>query len=330
LDFDPSERWQVAGMGLRPADDSSTWIALRRISGDGQVVDLAQTTNNNSEGVASIPYAKTVIYFHLSRTGEQISFMVSENGVNWIALKTDHIFALPNKVNLFLYVYSTTGHGILAQFSDLLFGSPTPRQISLLNGPIALASDSAPEKLDSAWGWFPGASSASTYSLSEGRLALIAGPGTDFWYDRNWAPSVEYPVAGDFQAQVRLSFAPTERWQAAGLGLRSAKDRGTWIAIRRVSGGGNEQYLDAAQTRAYNSEGVKTIPYTQNIVYLRLHRSEPLISLYYSPDGNNWTPLLEDFVIGFPEQVEIFLFVYSTPGNRGASATFSEFMITPP
>jgi serine/threonine-protein kinase len=331
LDFSPSEQWQVAGLGLRSTKEPGTWVALRRLSGGGsqQEMEAATTRGNRSETIASIPYAKPVTYLKVGRVGERLSFAVSENGINWIELRTAHIFSLPDQVNLFLYVYSTSGHGILSKFSDVRLGAPQSRQGNSAGGPVAFASASNPNQLSDVWGWYPGGSDASTFKLAGGQLMLITGPGTDLWDDRDSAPRVEYPVIGDFQVQVRLDFSPSEQYQVAGLGLRSTKEPGDWVALRRLSGGGSQQEVWASTTRGNRSENIATIPYTQNALYLRIWRTEPLVSLYYSPDGSNWTPLAKDFVMGFPDQVWVFLFVYSTSG-RGISATFSNLTVTAP
>ncbi len=331
LDFSPSEQWQVAGLRLRSTKEPGDWVALRRLSGGGsqQEVWASMTRGNRSENLISIPYAKPMTYLKIGRIGERLSFAVSENGINWIDLKTTYIFSLPDQVKLFLYVYSTSGHGILSKFSDVRFGAPQTRQGNSAGGPVAFASASNSNQLNEVWGWYPGGSSASTFKLVGAQLMLITGPGTDLWDNRNSAPHVEYPVIGDFQAQVRLDFSPSEQYQVAGLGLRSTKEPGDWVALRRLSGGGSQQEVWASTTRGNRSENIATTPYTQNALYLRIRRTEPLVSLYYSPDGANWTPLAKDFVMGFPDQVWVFLYVYSTSG-RGISATFSNLTVTTP
>ncbi len=325
LDFDPTERWQAAGLGIRSAQDPGTWAVVRRVC-CGQGVYADQTLNYRSEGVASIPYAKAVTYLKIKRVGEKLSLSASENGINWIDISADHVFSLPDQVSIFLYVYSTTGHGVLAEFSDLRIGPPQERPAYSPSDPVAFTSSNAPEQLNGAWGWFPGGSVDSTSRISNEKLTLITGPGTDFWDDRNSAPLVEYPVTGDYQVQVRLDFDPTERWQAAGLGIRSAQYPGTWAIVRRVCCG---QGVYASHTLDYRSEDLATEPYAVSSVYLRVVRSEPLVSLYYSTNGTNWTAMREGFVMGLREPTEVFLFVYSTSG-KGVSATFSELNISRP
>jgi regulation of enolase protein 1 (concanavalin A-like superfamily) len=51
-----------------------------------------------------------------------------------------------------------------------------------------------------------------------------------------------------------------------------------------------------------------------------------LISTEYSTDGTNWVILVSNSVISLPNDVEVFLYAYST-NDEGVLARFSEFSI---
>jgi len=124
-----------------------------------------------------------------------------------------------------------------------------------------------------------------------------------------------------------LDFAPSERYQVAGIGLRSSTDWRDWIFFRRTSAGGNDQTLSVARTLDNRSERVASVPFDGTTAYLRIVRSEPLVSFYFSLDRRNWEPLLEEFVMGFPDDNWLFLSTYSTTGN-GIQATFSDLTLS--
>jgi len=325
LDLDPREKWQGAGLAIQSKTDPGTWVTVRR-GCCGQSINFAQTHDNRSEGVTTIPYAKTTTYLKMIREGELLSIAVSENGVNWIDLRTAHVFSLPDEVYILLYVYSTTGHGITADFSELRIGPPEEKQVNTADSPFTFERSADPNQLNSAWSWLPNASPDSTFNITDGKLTLITGPKTDLWDKKNSAPRVEFPIEGNFQVQVRLDFDPSKKWQFAGLGVRHATDTGNWVVVRRGCCGQAATFI---QTLNNSSETVTGYEYADTTIYFRIKNEDPLISLYYSSDGINWTPLKEEFVMGFPEQAYIFLFVYSTT-NQGISATFSELGLSPP
>lgn len=331
IDFDPTEKYQVAGFGLRSSDDPSDWVRIARYSSGGtnQFIDIGQTTNGRSESFSRIPYAKTTVYLRIKRVEEALTFSISENDTNWFDLNTDYIFSLPEKVQLFLFVYSTSGHGTLAQFSDLHSSSPQLRRSYVAGQDITFVSNQDVGRLNENMGWYPGNSTSSSIEQKDNSLTIISGPGTNLWDSTNTSPRVELLATGDLVTQVKLDFTPSERYQAAGIGLRSSTDSRDWIFFRRSSAGANDQKLVVARTLDNRSEGVTSVAYAGTTVYLQIARSEPLISFYYSSDGISWEPLIEDFVMGFPDDNWLFLSAYSTTGN-GIQATFSDLTLSPP
>lgn len=331
LDFNPTERWQVAGLGIRSSgSDSNDWIAIRRISGGGnqQVIDVAQTRSNSSNSITTISYAKTIVYLKIKRIGELVSFSISENGINWIELKTKYVFSLQTRLNLFLFVYSTTNNGTIADFSNVQFNPLTTSELVVPQGNILLENPNTPGQLDEPFGWFPGGSRSNTYRIENQQLTLISGSYTDLWGNTATAPYIELPVLDNFNIQAKVIFKGSERYQSAGIGLHSEEYPSNWILVRSLSDGSKRQ-IYVSRNVAGNSEHIITVPNASETIYFRINRSEPLVSLYYSSDGVTWNPLIENFVMGFSGQVRAFIFVFSTSGN-GVQASFGDLSITYP
>jgi hypothetical protein len=149
------------------------------------------------------------------------------------------------------------------------------------------------------------------------------------WGTESTAPRVEFLIAGELDTQVRVNFNGSERWQVAGIGLRSGTDPRDWIMLRLVSSGNNQRSIEVTRTLDNGSEAVASIPYSGTTLYLSIKREEPLISFYYSTDEDELKPVLENFVMGLPENNWLFLSTFSTTDN-GIQGTFSELTLSSP
>ena len=327
LEFDPRERFHVAGLVFRSQTKPNTWVALRRYSdgGGGQYVDMVQVQDGNAQNVVTINYAQTTIYFRISRDVDEYTFEISENGHNWLTLRTGYLFLMPGPMEALLYVLSTSGNGIVGQFSEFTLSAPVALQIPELTGPVAFAAPDSPDTLAAIWGYNPGGSLSNDIRIVDGKLILVAGPRTESYDGGRTAPFVYIPMTGVFTAQVKLEFDPHERFHVAGFGLRSKEEPADVISLRRWSDGGN-QLVDVGKFRnGFADLGQHTYP--GRVIYLRLHRDEPQVTLAFSPDGRSWTDIQTNYIMGFGEPVTLYLYVWSSSAN-GISATFSDLQIT--
>jgi regulation of enolase protein 1 (concanavalin A-like superfamily) len=154
---------------------------------------------------------------------------------------------------------------------------------------------------------------------------LIAGSGTEQWQGSNSAPLILYPFKGNFEAEVKVVFSPTQNYQIAGLGVRSAIDNNAYLRISRVIGLAGQGILMQSNTQGGGFHGGFS-PYADDTVYLKIERRGSLFNFFYSVDGGNWVNLQKDYVFDMPAEVEIFLIAYST-NNNGVIAQFSDFQV---
>ena len=83
--------------------------------------------------------------------------------------------------------------------------------------------------------------------------------------------------------------------------------------------------MERASLRA-NLRDLSSVNYANSLVYLRITKHGTLFSAEYSTDGTNWVTLVNNSVTSLPDNVEIFLYAYSS-NDEGVLARFSEFSI---
>jgi len=208
---------------------------------------------------------------------------------------------------------------------------PTPMNSisSPLIGLIPFRDPNNPDILNSFWGWQPGSSTASDYSLemNPGALTLIGGSGSSYWGGNFASPLLLHSVQGDFEAQVKVVGLPKRDIQGFRFGVRSSQDRSTWVAITRASqdniGG---QLISASMSQQGNSRLTNITPYPNDTVYLKLSRTKSLFTLSYSVNGNNWVTLEKNYVFELSIETEIFFSIESTPPD-GFIIELSDFIM---
>lgn len=214
---------------------------------------------------------------------------------------------------------------ILALLMVLLLGacasavSPsTPRQAQP-SGRIPFGSSGNPKALNPVLGWQPGSSTANRYDLeiNPGALTLTAGPDTF-----PGAPMIVYTCKGNFEATVKLVINPQKKFQGAGIVVKPPQARSTdpysfpsdWISLYR--------YL--ADQQFINGDF-----YADPIIYLKIERQGTIFNTAYSSNGNKWFVLSKDRVSTLPDEVDIFLYAYSTQNDQGVVAQFYDFTVNP-
>ena len=189
---------------------------------------------------------------------------------------------------------------------------------------IPFASPSDPSVLNPVFGWQPGGAVGNGYDLTlyPGEFSLIADANSH----TGTPPMLIYPFQGNFQVSVRLVFqSDGPAYQGAGIGLRAPQDQSEsdWVTILSYF---TFQGLEIWSGLFYNETNLGSVTYANSIVYLRMTKQGALISAEYSTDGTNWVTLVSNSVISLPNNVEVFLYAYSS-NNEGVLARFSEFSI---
>ena len=174
---------------------------------------------------------------------------------------------------------------------------------------IPFANPSDPSALNPVFGWQPGGAIGNGYDLTlyPGELSLIADANS---YPPS-SPMLIYPFQGNFQVSVKLDFqtdGPGD--QGAGIGVRAAQDQsiGDWVSMMSFFGRAGLKIWSGF----HQGQELSSVNYANSIVYLRITKNGTLFSAEYSTDGTNWVTLVNNSVISLPDNVEIFLYAYST------------------
>jgi regulation of enolase protein 1 (concanavalin A-like superfamily) len=205
---------------------------------------------------------------------------------------------------------------------------PTPLSPTAISGPIPFSAPNEPSILNPVLGWQPGSSLANSYDLMyyPGALFLTAGTDTVQYagYD-DTAPYVTYNFEGDFDVQVKVVFSPSQDTQAASLGVRSVQNRNTWLRISRYHFGG--QIVWVVGNRNGSELRLNSVSYASDTVHFKIERRRFLFTLSYSTNGSNWIDLQKEYVFEMPNDVEIFLSVYSIFNSEAVKAAFYDFVV---
>ncbi len=181
--------------------------------------------------------------------------------------------------------------------------------------------------LNPALTWQRGGALESEYTvLSATSINLTAGANTEQYpHHEDSAPLLAYPASGDFVAQVRLDFDPNGICcRHAGLGVRATGDHDVWVRITKD----HARTIQSDARQGSVSSNLAGIPYQPDRVYLRIERRGKRFTLSFSPDRVQWEPARDQFdKLDMPDEVELFLVVYSQTSAGPVSATFSDFTL---
>jgi regulation of enolase protein 1 (concanavalin A-like superfamily) len=192
-------------------------------------------------------------------------------------------------------------------------------------GLIKFESATNPNQLDPRFVWDQGGIAQNDYALgsSPDSLTMIAGPDSDYCCDiRYTAPTMAFPIEGDFTGQVKVIFRPVTNYQRAGLGIRLPGNPASNLIVHR-----NE--INQIEFGPSARGTARAIPYNGTTYHLRIKRRGPLLSYYFSSNGTTWNVIQEDWTYSSEPRLEIFMYVLSARNNVSISAQFSDFAVTP-
>lgn len=162
-----------------------------------------------------------------------------------------------------------------------------------------------------------------------GAIELTTDPGTDFWqkthygFQRDNGHFYYQQVAGDFQAEVKISGVYKDLYDHAGLMVRI--DAANWLkcGIEFVEG---VQYVSAVYTREYSDWSVTPLTESPAALFLRVKREKETFEVHYSLDGEKYSMLRLGYLAADgPVMVGIMA---GAPDGSGFPVRFENFAIT--
>jgi len=214
-----------------------------------------------------------------------------------------------------------------------LSDSPTV-SIPFAAGPSLIPNPENPLELNPALRWRQGYSTDNSYLYDplSSTITIMALRGSQLWQRTNNTPMFRYAIEGDFEASVRLQFAPNnDYYKTAGMVILSGTDEFTWYRLFRLNVTNGGQIINSGFTRdgIYQDNLNRDTNYRHSVTYMRIARSGNMISSSFSPDGIDWTIGANQVPFSLPDRVFIVLTVESVTNSQAAVAQFSEFVVNP-
>lgn len=187
---------------------------------------------------------------------------------------------------------------------------------------------SNPNELNPDFSWNPGTSDSNYKRVSDRVFKITTGGNTDLYEMQNSAPTLNYPVSRDFEAEVKVKFSSKISYQRAGIGVRPLDNPSYFTRIHLLENG----RIELAQNRfGYGEEKVSTQDfiktYDSDTVYFRVRKQGSTFSAYYSPDKVDWVLAGSYSQLKIPNEAQIFLYVLSAHNPNPATAEFSDFQL---
>ena len=210
------------------------------------------------------------------------------------------------------------GHEALCPFSPET--NPVPTSIP---APLAVFQDDFSADLQPGWSWVRGNDALWSLTSQPGFLRMVLESGLQ-------PPSLLVRDVGsdNFQVTTHLLFTPTSNFQFAGLILY--QDDGTKVQLGRAycdrqnACVGNGIYFDALEDGQPRAENFATETQHTDEAYLRIVKTGPLLTGYYSEDGASWSWIGQHEVFMTDPRVGLMAgqsYVY------GAVALFDNFIL---
>jgi hypothetical protein len=108
-----------AGLGIRGAQDPTSWIRITRV---GENIEVVANTRGKSTVVDSRPYAEATqdLYLRIERVGALFTLSYSVNGSDWEEVTSDSNETFPEETEVFLTTFWPVDSGAaLAIFSEV-------------------------------------------------------------------------------------------------------------------------------------------------------------------------------------------------------------------
>jgi regulation of enolase protein 1 (concanavalin A-like superfamily) len=176
--------------------------------------------------------------------------------------------------------------------------------------------------------WERGEDSNSNFDLiSSNTLRITAASQTDLKLtpgdQKKQSPMMVFPIQGDFEASVKVSFKSSTKYQRAILGVRNTDNKYQQVFLLLA-----EDYM--LEIGAYNSGqpglSVPRIHHNSEIMYLKIKRQLGSVALSYSKNGWQWSPVTSEFQSPLSNNVEVFFGLLSA-SNSYIAAEFSDFSL---
>ncbi len=169
----------------------------------------------------------------------------------------------------------------------------------------------------------------STWQIDGDTIRVTADAGSDFWRKTHYGfirdnGHVFYsPVAGDFEATVKVVGGYRELYDQAGLMVRIDDEHWIKTGIEFVHG---VQYVSAVVTNDFSDWSVAPLP-NPPAIWLRLVRKAEAVEIFYSLDGAAYMLLRIAYLL--PSAEALVGVMCAAPDGSGFPVEFIGFSVRP-
>lgn len=104
LTFSPFDETHGAGLGIRAAQDLTSWIRITRI---GDTIEVVANSDGTSTVIEALPYQdeEDELFLKIERVGTLFTLSFSVNGEDWREVVTDYNHSLPDDSEVFITTF---------------------------------------------------------------------------------------------------------------------------------------------------------------------------------------------------------------------------------
>jgi outer membrane protein assembly factor BamB/regulation of enolase protein 1 (concanavalin A-like superfamily) len=294
--------WAKSGIMIKQSTTAGSAYALLAVTpGNGVAFQYGY---NSSVGGGSYTFPNA--WLKLTRTGSVITAYTSADGTTWTQVGTTTV-NLTAPVTVGLFVTSHNAESLnTSTFDNVAVASggstlPVPWSDSDVGGPTPAGSAS--------------------YA---GGVFTVNGGGSDIWGSQDQFNYVSQPLTGNGSIVARVTAQTnTDLWAKSGVMIKQSTTAGSAYALLAVTPGNG-----VAFQYGYNSS-VGGGSYTFPNAWLKLTRTDSVITAYTSADGITWTQV-GTATLALTDPVTVGIFVCSHNAGSLNTSTFDSVSVTTP
>jgi hypothetical protein len=288
----------LAGWNPQPADKGTAhiWTPLMWQAGDG-AVEHDVYFGTDAEAVAAADASDTT-GIYLGRMAEAM-YQLSLSWLTTYYWRVDEVAADGSINTGHVWSFTTTDEIVLydevTPFTYDNSADPFLSEISLDLDPAQDWTGGCGGGIGSIAVSYDGQAAPGSVTEADGVITVV-GRGTDIWLSSDQFQYAHTTLTGDGSMVVKVeSLAATDDWTKAGIMIRESLDAGSAFAAIFATGANGVRFQartmanqDATADDAVATAEAKALTPP---VWLKIERTFPMISAYYSMDGVAWTPM---------------------------------------
>ncbi len=278
-------------------EETAIWTALSWQAGDGAAEHDVYLGTDAAAVAAADASDTTGIYL-----GRQAETMVIPEGLGWTTTyywRVDEVAEDGTITKGLIWSFTTTDEIVLydevTPFPYDTSADPFLSEISLDLDPAQDWTGGCGSGIGAIAISYDGQAAPGSVTEADGVITIV-GRGDDIWGSSDQFQYAHATLTGDGSMVAKIeSLASTHDWTKAGIMIRESLDPGSAFAAIFATGNNGVRYQARATANqdatADDSVATAEAKALTPPVWLKIERTFPMISAYYSTDGATWTPM---------------------------------------